>query len=320
MKNRKKTFILIEAALAVLAACFGFMLLWGTAGKPSDKVSVIMQDSDDSQWAAFKYGLRMAAMDADIELSVVNTSGTLLAGDEKTLIENEIENGASAVIVQPVPGNDSEDMLKNIEAKVPVILIESSAGDTGVLPVVQPDNYGMGAAVANELLSDYSGNLSGKTLGIVSADGVSEAVLNRRDGLIDGLKDSGVSVEWSMLGKDENGELLIKDKPKTDFIVALDNGGVKAAGRAADDNDIHGALLYGIGRSTEAVYYLDKGLAECLVVPDEFSVGYESLSETAKKLEQYFYKIENKTVTYIIMRRETLFSDANQKILFTMSQ
>lgn len=320
MKNRKKTFILVEAVLAVLAVCFGVMLLWGTAGKSSDKISVIMQDSDDSQWAAFKYGLRMAAMDAGIELSIVNTSGPLLSSEEKTMIENEIKNGASAVIVQPLPGSDSENMLKNIEAKIPVILIESSVGEDGVLPVVQPDNYEMGAAVANELLSDYGGNLSGKTLGIVASDGLSEAVLNRRDGLLDSLKDSGVTVVWSMLGKDENGELLIGNKPKTDFIAALDNGSVKAVGSAAAANDIHGALLYGIGRSTEAVYYLDRGLAECLIVPDEFSAGYESLSEAAKKLEKYFYEIEDKTVTYTIMRRETLFSDANQKILFTMNQ
>ena len=31
------------------------------------------------------------------------------------------------------------------------------------------------------------------------------------------------------------------------------------------------------GNSTEAVYYLDTGIAGCLVVPDEFNVGYQSL-------------------------------------------
>ncbi|MFR2836002.1 MAG: hypothetical protein ACLTCI_04085 [[Clostridium] nexile] len=36
-----------------------------------------------------------------------------------------------------------------------------------------------------------------------------------------------------------------------------------------------GELLYGIGQSTEAIYYLDKGIAECVVVPDEFNVGYQ---------------------------------------------
>ena len=93
-----------------------------------------------------------------------------------------------------------------------------------------------------------------------------------------------------------------------------------AAGQAAAANNIHGALVYGIGRSTEAVYYVDKGIAECLVVPDEFSVGYESLREVGKRLDQYFYKIQDKTVSYTVMRQETLFTDMNQEILFTMNQ
>lgn len=322
MKNRKKTFILIEVALALLAAVVGFMMLWGQTDSNVGKVSVIVQNSDDSQWTAFKYGLKMAAMDQKLELSVVNTDSYMTTEEEKQLIENEIENGADAVIIQPAVAQDSEAMLKKFEVKVPVVLIESAASgvrEDSQLPVVQPDNYAMGQALAQALLEDQGGSLNGKTLGIISQDGASEAVTNRRDGLLSALKDSGVTVAWTVLGE-ENEEMVLKDKPAVNFIAALDNGGVKRAGAAAAANDVHGALLYGIGRSTDAVYYLDKGTAECLIVPDEFSVGYESMSEAVKKLQHYFYEIEDKTVSYTVMRRETLFSDVNQEILFTMSQ
>ncbi len=47
--------------------------------------------------------------------------------------------------------------------------------------------------------------------------------------------------------------------------MALDNASFVEAGEAAKDNDLYGAVLYGIGNSTEAVYYLDAGWAQCLV-------------------------------------------------------
>lgn len=312
---------MIEMVLGIAAAAVGVMMLWGQTSKSKDKVSVIIENSDDSQWTAFKYGLKMAAMDEELELSIVNTASELTVEEEEQLIVNEIQNGAAAMIVHAVDGSDAEEMLRGLEAKVPIVLVESAASQErseSELPVIQPDNYAMGEAIGQALLQDYGGSLKGKTIGIISADYASEAVLNRQKGLLDAIRDRGGKISWSALGMIK--ETVVKEKPKVDFIIALDNNSVIAAGQAAAANNIHGALLYGIGRSTEAVYYVDKGIAECLVVPDEFSVGYESLREVGKRLDQYFYKIQDKTVSYTVMRQETLFTDMNQEILFTMNQ
>ena len=74
--------------------------------------------------------------------------------------------------------------------------------------------------------------------------------------------------------------------------MALDNASFVEAGEAAKDNDLYGAVLYGIGNSTEAVYYLDAGWAQCLVAPDEFDAGYESVAELIKKRHNFFYKMK----------------------------
>ncbi len=115
MKNSKRLFILIEAVLAVMVVILAAVMLREKNGKALDKVSVIIQNSDDNQWSAFKYGLRMAAEDQKIEMFVVSTGGGLTAEEAKSMIEREIENGADAVIVQPVPGADTERMLRNVE-------------------------------------------------------------------------------------------------------------------------------------------------------------------------------------------------------------
>ena len=55
-------------------------------------------------------------------------------------------------------------------------------------------------------------------------------------------------------------------------------------------------------------------------MPDEFNVGYQSLTETAESLDDYFHTMQNRTVSYTVIRRDTLFSKENQEVLFTMSQ
>ena len=242
----------------------------------------------------------------------------------RNLIEREIENGADAVIVQPALGDDAEKMLLKMEKNVPVMLVEHTASrekEASVIPTTEPDNYAMGTALAEELLKDYNGNLDGKTLGILQETDNTEAARNRQRGFTDVLKETGAEICWSVSGplmeKEEN---ILGIQPGVDFVIALDNNSLITAGEYSAAKNLHGALVYGIGNSTEAVYYLDTGIAECLVVPDAFNVGYQSLTEAAERLGKYFYKMQDRTVSYTVIRRDTLFSKENQEVLFTMSQ
>lgn len=319
MSNSKKMFILTELLLAVMVIIVAFLMMREKNSGNQDTISVIIQDSEDGQWSAFKYGLRMAAEDLGVEMVVVSTEEKLSVQEQQSLIENEIENGADAVIVQPAWGAGAEEMLQKIEKRIPIMLVEYTASrekDASALPAVRPDNGGMGTALAEEILKDYEGNLKGKTMGIVSSTLDTEAALNRQEGFLDVLEGKGVEILWTLSG----GEGLAEEEEKVDFVIALDDHSLIDAGRAAQANNLHGAVVYGIGNSTEAVYYLDMGMVECLVVPDEFNVGYQSIQEVVRKRGRLFRKMESIEVSYTVMRRENLFSDKNQEILFTMNQ
>ena len=234
MKNSKRLFILIEAVLAVMVMVLAFVMFRERNGKDLDKVSVIIQNSDDGQWSAFKYGLRMAAEDLKLEMFVVSTGGPLTVEEERNLIEREIENGADAVIVQPALGDDAEKMLLKMEKNVPVMLVEHTASrekEASVIPTTEPDNYAMGTALAEELLKDYNGNLDGKTLGILQETDNTEAARNRQRGFTDVLKETGAEICWSVSGplmeKEEN---ILGIQPGVDFVIALDNNSLITAG------------------------------------------------------------------------------------------
>lgn len=324
MKGNKKVFILTEAVLAVMVVIVSIAMLWGKNGEERGRISVIIQDSDSSRWAAFKYGLRMAAQDREMEVFFVSTGETLSAEDEYEAIRKEIDKGADAVIVQPIPEDNTEELLKKIKKKVPVMLVEYSperGNEMSEIPVVKPNNYELGKTLAEELLSDYNGKIKGKTVGIVSEHGDSSAVFDRKQGLMSALEEKGAELRWNVSDVlPEEEEYILEMKAKVDFVIALDDYSLILAGKAASANNLHGALVYGIGNSMEAVYCLDAGYVRRLVVPDDFNMGYQSLTEAAESLEHFFRKPQSKTVSYTVMRRDTLFQKENQEILFTMSQ
>ena len=311
MKNGKKIFILVETFLGLMVFVLVMFMFLEKNEKKQEKISVIIQNSDDSQWAAFKYGAKMAAADKKTEVFVVSTAGSLSVQEEENLIEREIANGASGIIVEPANGEKTEKMLKEVEKKVPVVLVESLASSDGTetkMPVTGADNYAMGKALAEELLKDCGGN--------------AEAISERAEGVRAVLEEKQADILWQISDSfaEDKEKNSMEQSEKVDFIMTLDNISLVAAGECSSTNNLHGAVLYGIGHSMEAFYYLDTGEIQCLVVPDEFNRGYQSVAELSDSLRRFMKKPERNTVSYSTVRRETLFSKENQEVLFTMSQ
>ena len=316
MNNSGKWFHVIEAVLAVMVILMAAAMLLEKNSKQYRKISVVIQDAEDTQWAAFRYGLKMAAQDQKVELVVASTADALTKEEQLNTIKREIELGADAVIVQPVPGDDLEQKLRHLEKKVPIMLVEYTTAkerEKSQLPSVEPDHSAMGEALAEELKKDYCGNLSGKKYGILMKSDAPQAMNSRRQGVEKALQDTGIVCSWVV-------DSSVENKPKVDIVIALDNNSLIKAAEQAAANNLHGALVYGIGNSTQAAYYLDIGSVECLVVPDEFSVGYYSLTEAAERLRHFFRGMKSRVVAYTVIRREALFEERNQEILFTMCQ
>ena len=321
MMNNKKGFVLTEVILMIMVIGLALMMISGQNKKALDKVSVILENAGDSKWSALKYGLKLAAEEEGIELAVVDVEEGLDAEAQKKVFEREIEDGADALIVQPVLDKNDQEVLKKIEKRVPVMLVgyEAEKGETRYdLPVIKEDNYEMGQALAEEMLKDFEGNIEEKKIGLLLASTDSNMLSSRECGFKDALEDKNANILElsldSLLDREENTE------SKVDIVIALDDSNLTAIGEYLASSQPHGELLYGIGQSTEAIYYLDKGIAECVVVPDEFNVGYQSLSEVARKLDHYFENMKKQTVSYSVIRKETLFSKENQELLLTMSQ
>ncbi len=324
MKNSKKMFLRLEASLAFFVVLLALIMVQEQRGKVRHKISVILQDSDAMQWSSFRYGLKMAAKDQEVELVIASTGKMQTVEEEINAIEEEISRGADAVMVQPIPGKDSEAKIKSVGGRTPIMLIgqiASKSRESSKLPVTEPDHYAMGKTLAEEMLADYNGKIEGKTIGMVSSYADSQAILERRQGVEEVLKETDARILWSVAVQDgETEEHNLDQQPKVDLVLALDNSALTVAGECVSGNNFHGALVYGIAHSTEAMYYLDTGMVECLVVPDKFKEGYQALTEVSECLTHFYRNMKDHTLSYSVIRRDELFSKENQEILFTMSQ
>lgn len=187
--------------------------------------------------------------------------------------------------------------------------------------MAEPDHYAVGQALAEELKKDFGGSLHGKTIGIFQREEGTEAAKRREAGAKDCIRRAGGEILWTVSGyTGKGGELALPAYPPVDIMLALDDSSLVQAGEAAADKQLHGAVVYGIGNSVEAFYCLDNSYVECLVVPDEFNVGYQSLSAVVQKLDHAYRQEDRLLVSYTVVRRDTLFSEENQNILFSMSQ
>ena len=163
MKKDKKMFIFIEAVLGTMVLFLAFLMLREKNVDKSYQISVIVENADDTQWSAFKYGLKMAAEDKGAEMVMVSTGASLSQEEEKKLIEEEIKNGADGSDRTACIGRrHTADVKKKSAIRQKLCWLTISCQEIEKFPVIQPDAYAIGKTLVEELLKDYGGNLEEK--------------------------------------------------------------------------------------------------------------------------------------------------------------
>lgn len=305
--------------LAITVWAFYGLFNTGKAGEVHN-VSVIVDDSNNDRWIALHEGLEQAASDYDIDLNFVSTGEFKTAEEEIALINREIDNGAEGVIVQMVSSIEQEQALAEISARAAVMLLETDVMPEDVYAFAGADNTAMGDALAEALKEDLGGELAGKTVGVLCGNQKQIAMQQRLTGFEDGMRDAGAAIAWIIdCANDEStGSDALQRAEPVDIVVALENDEtehmvdvLQGSGRT---------LLYGVGCSEKAVYYLDKGVIRTLVVPNEFNMGYQSMESLADRLRYRLAQAKDCEVEYLVVNRENLYDEDNQKVLFPIVQ
>ncbi len=315
---------LVIGIFIVILFCL-VMLIKGTNSEIY-KVSVIVSNSSSGRWVPFKAGLEQAANDNNIRLDYVYTDYIDNIYTEASIINDEISRGANGIIADFCLSEGSEDVVASISARVPIMLVETSvnagADIRGNHATVMPDNYAIGRAIGNEVVIDYGEELKGMKIGIIAGNQNQYAMQDRLKGFMDATMKINPEAVWCISESRYIEDELIKanEKNPADIVVGLDNNSMETAVDYFLGNRGGKVKLYGSGCSKKLIYYIDAGEVDSMIVPDDFSMGYQSMSDLAIKLQNRTSALVDREVGFSVVNRGNLFVGDNQQILFPIVQ
>jgi ribose transport system substrate-binding protein len=317
--NRNKAYlaVLISAILIVIFyASYGMMNI----GRQEQyyTVSVIVDNSSGDRWNAFKEGLNQGAEDCRIYLNVVSTSEFTSLKEECAIINRELENGSDGVIVEAYESDAAGGMFADALSDKPVVLVENGLS-YDIYSLVTPDHDKLGSAIAAAVTDGESSSLEGLRIGILSGNQNKQSVMRSLSGFQEGLEGTGAEILWCIQGEPDVESTLLSqymEKNPVDVLATLGNDETEAAVDYLLEHPDINCRIYGEGRSEKAVYYLDKGIIQTLIVPNEYYMGYQSMILIQKQLENQATPAGETEVDFLTVTKDRVYEDDVVQTLF----
>lgn len=293
------------SAVIIAATALALLLILQTTRQTEPqraRIAVLTRRDVDVSDAALFAGMEKAAEDSKVILNYVVVPPTATLAEEKLLAEQEIADGARAVLLEPVATAGSGKMAEELSQRAAVVLLGERA-DTeaaGHFGSVSADNYAIGVALGKEiaeLLPD------GGRIALLPESDAQGSIAARRQGIREALRGSAVQVQEETQG--------------VALLVGLEDSALTAAAESAAAEEKR-PLVVGVGNSNRNIYALDRGDIADMIVINEFNMGYLAVAEAKKKLSSGLREMEQLRVGDTLVARDTMFSAENQKLLFPL--
>ena len=292
-------------AVTIAATALALLLVLQTTRQTEPqraRIAVLTRRDVDVSDAALFAGMEKAAEDSKVILNYVVVPPTATLAEEKLLAEQEIADGARAVLLEPVSTAGSGKMAEKLSQRAAVVLLGERADmeAAGHFGSVSADNYTIGVVLGKEiaeLLPD------GGRIALLPESDARGSIAARRQGIREALRGSAVQVQEETQG--------------VALLVGLEDSALTAAAESAAAEEKR-PLVVGVGNSNRNIYALDRGDIADMIVINEFNMGYLAVAEAKKKLSSGLREMEQLRVGDTLVARDTMFSAENQKLLFPL--
>ncbi|MCR5589979.1 MAG: substrate-binding domain-containing protein [Lachnospiraceae bacterium] len=280
------------------------------------KVSFIAYGDDSERWENMREGAGLVCEEKEADLVLMTTLLEDDVNEQKEIIEREIEDGADALIIAPC-SNEIKEYIDSKKLRIPVVFAESDGSPESGRRCISVDDYELGYSLGSEIAEHESDIV---TVAIISENADIDSVAFREKGLRDAIEGKiGKLINWS---RNENEETVNKRvfiqralvSEATDVIVTFDNSTTDALLDALENLN-QKSKVYSISTSNKAVYNLYNKEIIALGYSDEFSIGYLSAMYALSPSEAE-KKYPDKEAEYRIVRKENMYDEDNQTLLF----
>lgn len=234
------------------------------------------------------------------------------AQEEHTIVKRELEGDAAGVIVETY-SSEADSVLQGAAADS-VVLVKTGVETDTLYTSVMTDHIKFGESLADAAIE------AGETkVGILSGNQSQLGMRQRLKGVKERLAEAGVEISWVLSAKELNKKIRNTEyfvNNQVNAVISLENDDTEKAVELLSDNVGISWRIYGEGRSEKTVYYLDKGLIQELVVPNEYYMGYESMVLAVQMARYHTDKMEQVEVDFFRVTKENLYAEETSRILF----
>ena len=323
MKKNSLFPALVLLLLTMIGVVTAFMIRESGSTAEPRQIHVIIDNSNDNRWVQFIAGMKQAAEDQEVNLTIVPTGHMETLSEEEAIAERAIADGSDGLIIQLCSSIDAATMLEKLSARTSIELVDEGAYEvmSNVAGIVSTDHEALGRAIAAEAAACADKPLDQCRIGVIRGSSALSSAEQRMTGFMQELEKRGGKCAWVLEpGADsKNIRDLLSQEETPDILAALDNTGLEAAGDYAASLQEDMAVV-GTGTSTKAIYYLDSGIVRSLVVPEDYMMGYQSVSDLADYIHRNSFLPQVRTIGFRTVYKDTLFSEENQEILFPMQR
>jgi ribose transport system substrate-binding protein len=322
MKKNKRLYIVIFLLITLLGVLFVNTYLYINDSKNKEKltkISVIVYGNNSDRWATLKQGIDQGADDFEAEVNFVTMTVDNDAKEQEMLIEREIENGAKGIILAAANSKEMAQVVKENSLLVPFVMVETNVEDMEGIVYLSADNYSMGLNIGRSVFLNGEEN---RTVAIFIKNLHRNSISERYEGLMDSLQYTKYTIlPWEMDAEDTEPSLFLQEKLKeeaVDVIVALDDESLEEVADAVEllEKTVD---IYGIGSSNKIVHYLDYGVINSIVFQNEFNMGYLSIQEIVKDINEN-KSILDVDIEFRTVNQETMYLPKNQRLVFPIVQ
>ena len=303
--------ILLLITVALWAA---YNLLHTGEEKTMPRVSVIVEDSSNERWTAFRLGIDQAAREYGVDVAFIASPEFESAQDQKNLISQEAAGGADALILSLYDSEMTDigtNTMKTVFVETDGIR-DNSAGSAAVVP----SGRKMGEALG-EMLLKKSGPAPYVSVLIRNLLRYSEKEMLQ--GLTETVEGAGGSILLIETDREYMMTALTRSK-EADAIAVLEDPLLMRAAELSVSEELPGGRLFGIGCSPSNISYLDRGVISGMIIPNEFTMGYQSLAQLSRCLSNDIPVMKDIEIGFSGVLTEEVHDPENEKLLFPVVQ
>lgn len=308
-RQMKKT---LTFGILLFIIVFGAYRLFGME-MPDDRnymISVILENDSSERWNMFKEGMKQAAEEYNVILEIYGLDEESDAYMQEEMILLLRDNHVDGVIVDCVDSVGLNEYIRDNSSILPMVLVENNICDAFSGSYISADNYEMGKKIAECMGGDAS-------VGIISGYTRRYSNMERLDGFRENMPDN-MQIQWVLQDTDQltdyiskfpvNALVILENSMADEFIELIQNN-------ISEYKDID---IWVIGNSNQLVYFLDKGVIKGMVVPNEFSMGYEAV-ESVVNIINYNHVMDSE-MNYTVVTKDNMYDMDVQRIIFPIVQ